>query len=130
MSRQQHPRSDFGRSPLRVRGYLDELASDGEKALKAALARSSFSRLLCWVYGFRRDSFYVPQQSSTGDLPRARTEVPRVSYTGDNFAGMSSVLNKWLFRKMPNSRSCDEFSEAPPEGAPLLNAVYNATADV
>ena len=23
---------------------------------------------------------------------------------------MLSVLNKWLFREMPNSRSCDEFS--------------------
>ena len=59
----------------------------------------------------------------------------RVSYTGDNFAGMSSVLNKRLFRKMPNSRSCDEFSELLQTvlftmGDTGLNAVYNANADI
>ena len=57
------------------------------------------------------DSLDVPHQSSTGDQHRVRTKVPRVSYTGDNFASMSSVLNKWLSRKMPNSRRCDEFSK-------------------
>ena len=40
----------------------------------------------------------------------ARTKKPLASYTGDNFASMSSVLNKWLLREVPNSRSCDEFS--------------------
>ena len=59
----------------------------------------------------------------------------RVSYTGDNFAGISSVLNKWLFREMPNSSSCDEFSERLQIVLftlrdPELNAVYHATADV
>ena len=61
--------------------------------------------------------------------------MPCVSYTGDNFASMSSVLTKWLFREMPNSRSCDEFSERLQIVLftlrdPELNAVYNATADV
>ena len=48
---------------------------------------------------------------------------------------MSSVRTKWFFGEMPNSNSCDDFSE------PLqivlftledteLNAVCNATADV
>ena len=37
--------------------------------------------------------------------------MPRVSYIGDNFANMSSVLTNWLFGEMPNSYSCDEFSE-------------------
>ena len=48
---------------------------------------------------------------------------------------MSSVLNKWLFRKMPNSRSCDDFSERLQIVIftlrdPELNAVYNTTVDV
>ena len=52
---------------------------------------------------------------------------------------MSSVLNKWLFREMPNSRSCDEFSISELQHIqivlctlrdPELNAVYNGTADV
>ena len=38
---------------------------------------------------------------------------PRVSNTGDNFASMSSVLNKFLFGEMPNSNSFDEFSKPP-----------------
>ena len=68
------------------------------------------------------------------DLRRARTEVLRVSNTGDNFASMSSVLTKWLFGEMPNSNSCDEFSERLQIvlftlGDPELNAVYNATVD-
>ena len=82
-----------------------------------------------------QDSYDVPHQSSTGDVHCARTKVPRVSFTGDNFASMSSVLTKWLFGEMPNSRSCDEFSERLQIvlftlGAPELNAVYNAIADV
>ena len=32
-------------------------------------------------------------------------------YTGDNFASMSSVLNKGLFGEMSDSNSCVEFSE-------------------
>ena len=61
--------------------------------------------------------------------------MPRVSHTVDNFASMSSVLNEWLFREMPNSRSCDEFSERLQSvlislGDPELNAVYNITADI
>ena len=70
-----------------------------------------FALLLRFMTPGRQDSFDVPQQSGTGDLHRARTEVPRVSYTGDNIASNSSVLNKWFFREIPNSRSCDEFSE-------------------
>ena len=47
---------------------------------------------------------------------------------------MSSVLNEWLFREMPNSRSCDGFSERLQTvlftmGDPVLNPVYNANAD-
>ena len=42
---------------------------------------------------------------------RARTKVPCVSYSGDNFASMFSVFNMWLFSEVPNSRSFDEFSE-------------------
>ena len=62
-------------------------------------------------------------------------EVPRVTYTGDNFASTSSVLNKWLFGEMPYSRGCDEFSERLQIVLltlrdPELNAVYNGTADV
>ena len=73
--------------------------------------------------------------SSTGDLHRARTKVPRVSYSGDNFASTSSVLTKWLFGEMPYSRGCDEVSERLQIvlftlGDLDLNAVYNATADV
>ena len=71
---------------------------------------SSTFRITCGDDGFHQDSLDFPHLSSTGALHSARTKVPRVSYTGDNFAGMSSVLNKWLFRKMPNSRSCDGFS--------------------
>ena len=53
----------------------------------------------------------------------------------NNFASMSSVLNKWLFRKMPNSRRCDEFSERIhivffTLRDPELNAVYSSNADV
>ena len=60
---------------------------------------------------------------------------PRVSYTGDNFASMSSVLNMWLFSKIPNSRSCDEFSVRLQIvlftlGDLELNAVSDTTTDV
>ena len=75
------------------------------------LTRSSTSRIKCGDDGLCHVSFDVSHHSSTGDLQRARTEVPRVSYTGDNFASMSSVLTKWLFGEMTNSYSCDEFSE-------------------
>ena len=88
----------------------------------------------CGDDGFCHVLFDVSLHSSTGDLQRASTEVPRVSYTGDNFASMSSVFNKCFFREMPNSNSCDEFSERLQivlftPGDPELNAVYNATAD-
>ena len=61
--------------------------------------------------------------------------MPRVSYTGDNFASTLSVLYKWIFGEMPYSRGCDEFSERLQivlltPGDPELNAVYNATADI
>ena len=74
-----------------------------------------------------------------GDPHRARTKVPRVSYTGDNFASMSSVPTKWLFSELRNSRSCDEFSVLELQRLQIvlvtlrdteLNAVYNGTADV
>ena len=116
-------------------GYLDELASDGKTAPKASIAESSTFRIKCGDDGFRHVSFDVPNQSGTGDIRRARTEVPRVSHTGDNFASMSSVLNEWPFREMPNSRSCDEFSERLQFVLftledPELNVVYHATAGV
>ena len=77
----------------------------------------------------------MQHHSCTGDLHQVRTEVPRVSYTGDNFASMSSVLNNFLFGEMPNSNSFDEFSERLQIvlftlGDPELNAVYNTSADV
>ena len=61
--------------------------------------------------------------------------MPCVSYSGDKFASMLSVFNMWLFSEVPNSRSCDEFSERLQivlftVRDPELNAVYNATADV
>ena len=60
--------------------------------------------------------------------------MPRVSYTGDNFASISSFLTKWLSRKMPDSRSFDEFSVRLQIVLFALEdeliAVYNATADV
>ena len=47
----------------------------------------------------------------TNRVRETYTEHARsASYTGDNFASMSSVLNEWPFREMPNSRSCDAFS--------------------
>ena len=88
-------------------GYLDKLVSDGRTTPRAFLSRNSTFRIKCGDDGFRQ----VSHQSSTGDLHRARTEVLRVSYTGDNFANMSSVLTQWLFGEMPNSYSYDEFSE-------------------
>ena len=104
-------------------------------APKAAMTRSSIFRIKCGDDGFHQDSLDVPQQSSTGDLHRARTKAPRVSYSGDNFASMSSVFNMWLFSEVPNSRSCDEFSVRLQVvlftmGDPVLNPVYNATTDV
>ena len=59
------------------------------------------------------------------------SSVLRVSYSGDNFASMSSVLNEWLFSEMPYSRGCDEFSERLQIvlftlGDLELNAVYDA----
>ena len=85
-------------------GSIDELASDGKTAPKAALTRSSTFRIECGDDGFQPVSLNLPQQSSTCDLQRARTEVPRVSYTGDNFAGMSSILTKCLFGEMPQQQ--------------------------
>ena len=65
--------------------------------------------------------------------------MPRVSYTGENFASLSSGLNKWLFREVPNSRRCGKFSVSELQRLqivlfalrdPELNFVYNGTADV
>ena len=114
VSRHQHPHSDT-LSHHCGQSYLDELAADGKTAPNAAMTGSSTFRIKCGEEGFYHDSLDVPHQSSTGDQHQVRTKVPRVSYTGDNFASMSSVLNKWLFRKMPDSRSCDEFSRAHPD---------------
>ena len=99
------------------------------------LTGSSTLRIKCGDDGFHQVSLDVEHQSSTGDLHRARKKVLRVSYTGDNFASMSSVLTKWLLGEIPNGRSCDEFSERLQIvfftlGDHRLNAVYNATADV
>ena len=113
------------RSPLRVRVK----SSSWLHAPKAAVTGSSTFRIKCGDDGFHQDSLDVPQQSSTGDLHRARTKALRVSYSGDNFASMLSVLNKWLFSEVPNSRSCDEFSVQELR-EPMLNAVHNGTADV
>ena len=90
--------------PAEVLGHaVDTLTED-------AMAGSSTFRIKCGDDGFHQDSFDFSHQSSTGDLHRARTKVPRVSYTGDNFASMSSVLNKWVSGELPNIRSCGEFS--------------------
>ena len=52
---------------------------------------------------------------------------------------MSSILNKWLLREVPNRRTCVEFPEEELQRLqivlltlrdPELNAVYNGTADV
>ena len=115
--------------------YLDELVADGKTAPKAALTRSSTFRIRCGDDGFQQVSFDVQHHSYTGDLHQVRTKEPRVSYTGDNFASLSSVLNKFLFGEMPNSNSFDEFSERLQIvlfalGDLELNAVYNASADV
>ena len=101
-------------------GYLDELASDGKTAPKAAIAESSTFRIKCGDDGFRHVSFDVSHQSGTRDLHRARTKVPCVPHTGDNFASISSVLTKCPFREMPNSSSCDV--QAPPD-CPLHTGV-------
>ena len=76
--------------------YLDELVADGKTAPKAALTRSSTFRIRCGDDGFQQVSFDVQHHSCTGDLHQVRTKEPRVSYTGDNFARLSSVLNKFL----------------------------------
>ena len=86
-----------GYSPLQaVSSY-----SAGKTTPRAPLNRSSTSRIKCGDDGFCHVSFDVLHHSSTGDLQRARTKVPRVSYTGDNFASMSSFLTKCLFGEMP-----------------------------
>ena len=77
--------------------------------LETSTGSSTFS-IKCGDDGFHHDSLDVQYLLSTGHLHRAHTKVPHVSYTGDNFASMSSVLTKWFFGEMPNSRSCDEFS--------------------
>ena len=79
-------------------GYLDELASDGKTAPKAAIAESSTFPHQMWRWWISPCFIDVSHQSGTGDLHRARTKVPCVPYTGDNFASISSVLIKWLFR--------------------------------
>ena len=116
-------------------GHLDELASDGKTTPRAPLTRNSTFRIKCGDDGFHHVSFDISHHSSTGDLHRARSEVPRVSYTGDNFTSMSSLLNKFLFGEMPNSNSFYEFSERLQIVLFTLrdfelNAVYNTTADV
>ena len=61
--------------------------------------------------------------------------MPCVSYSEDNFASMLSVFNMWLFSEVLNSRSCDDISQRLQIVLftlrdLVLNAVYNATADV
>ena len=92
-------------------------------------------RIRCGDDGFQHDLFDAQHHSCTGDPHQVRTEVLRVSYTGDNFASMSSVLNKFLFGAMPNTNSFHEFSERLQIvlftlGDAELNAVHNTTADV
>ena len=100
-------------------GYLDELSSDGKTTPRAPLTRSSSFRIKCGDDGFRHVSFDVSHPSRTGDLHLASTEMPRVSHTGDHFASMSSVLNKWFFSgRYPtaavamNSPSASRFSSS------------------
>ena len=59
--------------------HLVELVLDGKTTPRASLTRSSSFRIKCGDDGFRHVSFDVSHQSSTGDLHRARTKVPRVS---------------------------------------------------
>ena len=86
-------------------GYLVELASDGKTLPNTAMTGSSTFRITCGDDAFNQDSLDFPHLSSTGALFCARTKVPRVSYTGDNFAGMSSVLDKWLSGRLRLSSS-------------------------
>ena len=87
----------FDRSPLRGRVILVSWLR-WEDGAQGRLTGSSTFRIKCGDDGFHRDSLDVQHQSSTGDVQRARKKVLRVSYTGDNFASMSSVLTKWVFR--------------------------------
>ena len=119
--------------PAKVLGHaVDTLTKD-------ATAGSSTFRINVEIMVFTKIHFDFSHQSSTGDLHRAHTKVPRVSYTGDNFASMSSVLNKWVSGELPNIRSCGEFSAQELQRLqivlftlrdPELNAVYNGNADV
>lgn len=91
---------------------LAELATDGKTAPKAAMPGGSTFRIKCGDDGFASPSGaeIVPQKAQISDLQRARTKVPRASYKGDNFQNMSSILNQWLLKQAPNSRSCEDFT--------------------
>ena len=102
-------------------GYLDELAADVKTAPKAAMTGSSTFRIKCEHDGIHLDSLDVPHKPSTGDPCLVRTRVPRVSYTGDNFASMSSVLTSGFSGRWPTAAvATNSLSEtAVPPDCPL-----------
>jgi hypothetical protein len=130
-------------------GYLAELAADGKTAPKAAMPGGSTFRIKCGADGFHKNDTAEEvalgsnqpagdAKASSSDLKRARTKVPRATYKGDDFESMSSLLNKWMLKEAPNSRSCDEFSVEELQRLqimlfmlrdPQLNTVYDSSAD-
>ena len=101
----------FDSSPLRVKVTSSSWLRMGRRCPTAPWLESPLSASRVEMMDFTRIHLISHTYRVQEPYTVHATKVPRVSYIGDNFASMSSVLNKWLFRKMSNSRSCDEFSE-------------------
>jgi len=135
---------------------FSELKPDGSQSPAAAKEGGATFRIKCKADGFSEDSVPIMrsddvtdalelasqpvghQQSSTEDLERARTKVPRAAYKGDTFGEMSQTLNEWLMKHAPNSKECDAWTVDELQRLqmqlfvlrdPQLDGVYQDTRD-
>jgi len=136
---------------------FSELKPDGSQAPLAAQDGGSTFRIGCGADGFNEDAGAIMlgddvtadalelasrpvghQLSSTHDLQRARTKVPRAAYKGDTFDEMSQTLNGWLLKHAPNSKECDAWTVEELQRLqiqlfvlrdPQLDGVYQDTSD-
>ena len=104
--------------PLVSSGFLLWITCQTSSRL-CVFALRSLLLISVWHVAHHQVSFDDSHHSSTGDLHRARTKEPRVSYTGDNFASTSSVLTKWLFGEMLYRSGSDELILRAPPDCPL-----------
>ena len=118
---------------IESQSYLDELASDGKTAPKAALTRSSTFRVRCGDNGFQRDSFvshtnrvrvtyneHAPKFLVSPTLETTSPACPRFSTSA--FSVRCPTATVAMSSPSASRLSSSHWDELIP--------VYNATADI